>query len=142
MLSTNHTTAPGTAAATAVAGLIRFLETNVAPDGLFAPDVFTDLTLPHWRVQAATAAEVVAIRVEGHPATGQVRVTRVDPTDRGFTMEFEERWEHEGQHWYCREMLRADLTDGLISELSIYCTGDWDEAKQREHAAAVQLLRP
>jgi hypothetical protein len=132
----------GTAAATAVAQLIRFLETNVAPEGLFAPDVFTDLTLPQWRVQAATVAEIVAIRVAGHPVTWQVRVTRVDPTDRGFTIEFEERWQHEGQHWYCREMIRADLTDGRISELSVYCTGDWDEAKQREHAAAVQLLRP
>jgi hypothetical protein len=27
-------------------------------------------------------------------------------------------------------------------DLSIYCTGDWDEARQREHAAAVQLIRP
>jgi hypothetical protein len=131
----------GTAAATAVAGLIRFLETNAAPDGLFAPDVFADVSLPQWRLQGATAEDLVAIRVGGHPVTGQVRVTRVDPTDRGFTMEFEERWQNEGQHWYCREMIRADLTDGRISELSVYCTGDWDEAKQREHAASVQLLR-
>jgi hypothetical protein len=24
----------------------------------------------------------------------------------------------------------------------VYCTGDWDEAKQREHARAVDLFRP
>ncbi|MGW6278409.1 hypothetical protein [Kribbella sp. NPDC055071] len=128
--------------ATAVAKLIRFLETNVVPDGLFGPDVFTDLTLPHWRIQATTADEVAAIRIQGHSSPGQVRVTRVDPTDRGFIIEFEERWHNEGQQWYCREMIRADLTAAGISELSIYCTGDWDEAKQREHAAAVQLVRP
>ena len=29
-----------------------------------------------------------------------------------------------------------------IAELSIFCTGDWDEARQREHAEAVQLIRP
>ncbi|WP_198676488.1 hypothetical protein [Kribbella monticola] len=129
-------------AATAVAKLIRFLETGVAPDGLFTPDVFIDLTLPQWRVQATTPDELVAIRLAGHPAPGQVRVTRVDPTDRGFTIEFEERWEQQGQQWYSREMIRADLTGAQISELSVYCTGDWDEAKQREHAAAVRLIRP
>jgi hypothetical protein len=124
-----------------VAELIRFLETGAVPDGLFAPDAFADLSLPQWRVQAATAAEIVAIRTEGHPCPGQVRVERVEETGHGFTLEFEERWEDSGQRWYCREMIRADLAGGSIAELSIYCTGDWDEARQREHAAAVRLLR-
>jgi hypothetical protein len=39
-------------------------------------------------------------------------------------------------------MIRADVADGRIAEMSVYCTGDWDEAKQREHAAAVSLPRP
>jgi hypothetical protein len=125
----------------AVANLIRFLETGDLPDGLFAADVFADLSLPHWRIQAATAPEVVAIRAEGHPSPGQVRVERVEQTDHGFTIEFEERWDNEGQRWYCRELIRADVVDNCIVELSIYCTGDWDEAKQREHAAAIHLLR-
>jgi hypothetical protein len=124
-----------------VADLIRFLETGAASDRLFAADVFADLSLPHWRVQSGTAAEVIAIRAEGHPCPGQVRVERVEQTGHGFTIEFEERWEDGGQRWYCREMIRADVTDGRIAEMSIYCTGDWDEAKQREHAQAVRLIR-
>jgi hypothetical protein len=138
--STGTTVRPD--ATTAVAQLIRFLETGVAPDGLFMPEVFADLSLPQWRVQASGVDEVVAIRVEGHPSPGQVHVVRVDPTDRGFAIEFEERWEQDGQRWYCREMIRADVVGAAISELSVYCTGDWDEAKQREHAAAVRLIRP
>jgi len=125
----------------AVANLIRFLETGEVPDGLFAADVFTDLSLPQWRIQANTAAEVVAIRAEGHPYAGQVRVERVEQTDHGFTIEFEERWDDRDQHWYCREMIRADLVRDQIVELSIFCTGDWDEAKQKEHAETVHLLR-
>jgi len=125
----------------AVANLIRFLETGAVPDGLFAPDVFADLSLPHWRVQTGTAADILAERAAGHPFPGQVRVERVERTDHGFTIEFEERWDNDGQNWYCREMIRADLTGDTITELSIYCTGDWDEARQREHAAAVQLIR-
>lgn len=128
-------------ASAVVAELIRFLETGVVPDGLFAPDAFADLSLPRWRVQAATAAEIIAIRTEGHPCPGQVRIERVEETGHGFTLEFEERWEDGGQRWYCREMIRADLDGGSIAELSIFCTGDWDEARQREHAAAVRLLR-
>jgi hypothetical protein len=125
-----------------VARLIRFLETGSAPSGLFAPDVFSDLSLPHWRIQGATADQVIAIRAEGHPWPGQVRVARVEQTGHGFTIEFEERWDAEGRSWYCREMIRADVAGDSIVELSIYCTGDWDEARQREHAEAVQLIRP
>jgi hypothetical protein len=126
----------------AVANLIRFLETGSVPGGLFAPDVFADLSLPHWRIQSATAEEVVAIRAHGHPFPGTVRVERVERTEHGFTIELEERWDNEGQRWYCREMIRADVAGDTIVELSIYCTGDWDEATQRDHADAVQLIRP
>lgn len=126
---------------TAVANMIRFLETGSVPDGLFAPDLFTDLSLPRWRLQAATAEAGVALRLEGHPVPGRVRVERVEQTDHGFTLEFEERWDAEDQQWYCREMLRADVVDDRIVELSAYCTGDWDEARQREHARAVRLIR-
>jgi hypothetical protein len=125
----------------AVANLIRFLETGTPPDDLFAPDVFADLSLPQWRVQAASSGEVQAVRAAGHPFPGRVHVERVERTGHGFTIELEERWEHAGQRWYCREMFRADVVDGRIVDMSIYCTGDWDEAKQREHAEAVHLIR-
>ena len=133
-------TRPETSAA--VANLIRYLETGSAPDGLFAPDVFADVSLPHWRIQAGTAAEILAVRAASHPFPGQVRAERVEQTDHGFTIEFEERWNHEGQRWYCREMIRADVVEDRIVQMSVYCTGDWDEARQREHSEAVQLLRP
>ena len=130
---------PGTTKA--VAKLIRFLETGTVPEGLFAPDVFTDLALPRWRVQGSTREATIALRLEGHPMAGEVRVERIEQTAHGFTLEFEERWEAEGQRWYSREMIRADVVGESIVELSIYCTGDWDEARQREHAGNVRLLR-
>ena len=69
-------------------------------------------------------------------------VSRIDRTASGFVIEFDERWNESGQPWYCREMIRADLIDGAIAEISIYCTGDWDTNKQAQHAATVRLLRP
>ncbi|HEY2223165.1 hypothetical protein [Actinomycetospora sp.] len=124
------------------ADFIRFLETGVVRDDLFAPDVFADLSLPQWRLQTTTAADILAVRTEGHPSPGEVSVGRVESTRHGFTIEFEERWSHEGQRWYAREMIRVDVVGDSIVELAIYCTGDWDEAKQREHHDLVTLSRP
>ncbi|HEX5117640.1 MAG TPA: hypothetical protein VFW65_20795 [Pseudonocardiaceae bacterium] len=123
------------------AGLVEFLQTGELPDGLFAADVFLDLTLPTWRLQSRGVAELVDVRITSHPAHGTVVVSRLDPTDTGFVLEFQEHWESEGQSWYCRELVRADVVDGVVGAIAVYCTGDWDEARQREHAATVTLLR-
>ncbi len=125
----------------AVQSLVCFLESGAAPEGLFAPDAFADLSLPWWRLQASGPVAVSALRTDSHPDPGSVVVRRVDATARGFVMEFEERWESRGQSWYCRELLRADVRDGQITEMSVYCTGDWDERRQAEHAQAIRLLR-
>ena len=121
---------------------VAFLETGET-DGLFAPDVFADITLPHWRVQAQGADEVVASKNGLHPPKGRTRVEQVYPATRGYTMKVEERWEADGRQWYCREAFVCDLdAEGRITELSVYCTGDWDEAAVARHAEAVTLLRP
>ena len=123
--------------------LVAFLETNIPPDGLFHPDIFCDLSLPQWRLQTDGVDAIVRLRLEGHPDVGQVSRWRADPTPDGFVFEFEERWtDAKGESWYAREMLRATVGDGRITEAAIYCTGDWDLATQTEHAQAVRLLRP
>ena len=122
--------------------MVSFLETGTVPEGLFAPDVFLDLTMPTWRVQSIGTEDLVAVRKEGHPGPGRVPRWRADPTPAGFVFEFEERWDHEGQEWYSRELMRIEVGGGQIAELAVYCTGDWDQARQAEHAAAVTLLRP
>ena len=64
-----------------------------------------------------------------------------DPTPAGFVIEFEERWKDGGHDWYAREMARADVVDGTVTTLSVYCTGDWDENQRIAHAREVTLLR-
>lgn len=121
---------------------ITFLETGTLPAGLFADDVFCDFTMPLWRLQARGVDGAVALRRQGHPSPGRVARWRADATATGFVIEFEERWEQDGQRWYSREMARAELAGGVIGEMSIYCTGDWDEAQQARHGREVDLLRP
>ncbi|HEY7295535.1 MAG TPA: hypothetical protein VH916_10860 [Dehalococcoidia bacterium] len=124
------------------AKLIRFLETGNPAEDLFTPDVFCDYTMPLWRLQACGLSDLVRLRQTGHPALGTVPGHRVDPTPTGFVLEVEERWQQGGQNWYSRELFRADVRDGRIAELTIYCTGDWDAAQQARHRREVQLLRP
>jgi hypothetical protein len=120
---------------------IAFLETGVAADGLFAADLFTDFTMPLWRQQADTVEGSIAMRAAGHPMVGQVPRSRLDVTESGFVLEVEEVWMANGDDWYCRELFRADVSEGSISQLSIYCTGDWNAARVAEHRAAVTLIR-
>lgn len=126
-----------------LAGLfIEFLETGMVPARLFTADVFCDFTMPKWRLQAQGIEDVVALRKAGHPGQGKVPRWRCDATESGFVLEFEERWRQDGKDWYAREMVRADAPNGLISEFTVYCTGDWDADHCSKHAASVQLLRP
>lgn len=123
------------------AKLVKFLETGMVDDGLFTPDVFCDFTLPHWRLQAQGMLASVRLRQNGHPGPSRVPRTRLDATETGFVLEVEEEWEAGGDTWYCRELLRADVSDGAISQLSVYCTGDWDSAQVARHHETVTLLR-
>lgn len=124
------------------AKFVEFLETGTPPYGLFTADVFCDFTMPQWRLQASGIENVVGLRRGGHPGPGRVPRTRFDATTTGFVLEVEEEWEQDGESWYCRELFRADVSDGAISEISVYCTGDWDRARVARHAATVHLLRP
>lgn len=114
--------------------MCAFLESGTVPEGLFQADASLNVSMPTWRIQVRGLEELIRVRKDSHPWPGKVTNTRLDPTPNGFVLEFEERWAHGGQHWYCREMLRADVRDGQISKLTVYCTGDWDEARQQEFA--------
>jgi hypothetical protein len=121
---------------------VAYLETG-ATEGLFAPDVFCDLTLPHWRIQVRGAEQMIATKARLHPPGGRTRVEKLLAGPDRYAIKVEERWEDGGQQWYCREAFLCGLDEqGRISELSVYCTGDWDEGRVAAHADAVTLLRP
>jgi hypothetical protein len=133
--------APGTAARDLAGQFITFMETGTPPEGLFTPDVFCDFTLPQWRLQARGIEDVTELRKAGHPGPSSVPRSRFDATTTGFVLEVEEQWDHDGESWYCRELIRADVSDGSVSQISVYCTGDWDRELVRRHAEMVQLIR-
>jgi hypothetical protein len=124
------------------AKVISFLETGTPPEGVFTRDAFVDFTMPQWRLQGQGINDIVRLRTAGHPGPSRVPRSRFDATSTGFVLEVEEEWDQDGESWYCRELLRADVADGAISHISVYCTGDWDRAQVTRHRATVHLLRP
>ena len=124
------------------AKLIAFLESGTPPEGLFTTDAFCDFTMPQWRLQAEGIEDMVALRKAGHPGPGRVPRSRFDATVTGFVLEVEEEWDQDGESWYCRELFRADVADGGVTQLSVYCTGDWDRERVARHRTEVALLRP
>jgi hypothetical protein len=123
------------------AKFIAFLETGTAPEGLFTVEAFCDFTMPQWRLQAQGIENIISLRKGGHPVPGRVPRSRFDLTTTGFVLEVEEEWDQDGESWYCRELFRADVADGAVSQLSVYCTGDWDQALVARHRETVELLR-
>ncbi len=146
--TTAHRVASSTASdvvAVSVERLVTFLESSgtATPADTFAPDVFCDLTFPRWRIQLEGADALAEARQELHPQPGSVRVEQVTGDAHGYAVKLEERWRDGDEDWYCREAFHCLLDDaGRITDFSLYCTGDWSEARVREHEAAVTLIRP
>ena len=46
---------------------VSWLETGARPDGMFAEEVFADLSVPQWRVQAQGPDAVFHLREHDHP---------------------------------------------------------------------------
>jgi hypothetical protein len=141
MTTTTHV-AELDAAPPVVRKLVDWFETTHLPDGLFTDDVFLDFTSPQWRQQRRRSTAWGPSATTAIRGPGRVPRLRYDPTPSGFVLEWEEEWDDAAGHWYCREMLRAEVRDGCIAAVSVYCTGDWNEALVARHAREAQLIRP
>jgi ketosteroid isomerase-like protein len=67
---------------------------------------------------------------------------RCEPTASGFVQESVIRAvKHNGERVYSRQVFLAIVRDGRIAEITMYCTGDWDEATVARQAAEAPMLR-
>lgn len=109
---------------------------------VFTEDVFLDGHPPLWRFQLqgkdAFAAWIKAYSPDGHPT----EVVRTVPTVSGFVTEFTGRFVENGQELTDRKILLCELVGGRISEMTIYCSGDWDAELRARHASEAQIIRP
>jgi hypothetical protein len=121
--------------------LADVFRTSDAGDVL-TPDVFLDGHPPLWRFQLQGRAAFNAW-IKGYLPSGmEVRVVRTIPTATGFVTELVGRVEHDGEEITDRKIVLAEVRAQRIGELTIYCSGDWDEALRARHASETELIRP
>lgn len=105
-------------------------------------DVFLDGHPPLWRFQLQ-GRNTFNDWIKGNWPDGiDTTVVRTIPTATGFVTEFLGSHGDEGEEITDRKILLADVRDGRIAELTVYCSGDWAAEDRSRHAAEAQLLRP
>lgn len=117
-------------------GLAGAMATAKVPPNVFADDVFFDMNVPAWRYQLQgldTLTNMLATRV----TPGVIESTRVTPTIGGFVLEMSTR---DPQDMY-RQLFVVQTRGGLISEVTMYCTGPWDSATEARQQAEAPMIR-
>jgi hypothetical protein len=117
--------------------LNRCFETFTADVDTFAADAFFDLLPPFWRFQLnGPEAFLAQLRTVARGAS-TARILRVVPTVSGFVLEHEETQADA----VARRILLCDVRDGRITDVLVYCNGEWDAALRARHAAEAPMLR-
>ena len=117
--------------------LNRCFETFTADVDTFAADAFFDLLPPFWRFQLnGPEAFLAQLRTVARGAS-TARILRVVPTVSGFVLEHEETQADA----VARRVLLCDVRDGRITDVLVYCNGEWDAALRTRHAAEAPMLR-
>ena len=108
---------------------------------VLADDVFLDGNPPLWRFQLQGRDTFDAWIKSFMPDGADTTVARTIPTVTGFVTEFTGRHDQDGLEITDRKILLAEVRDGRITELTVYCSGDWDTDLRARHAVETQLIR-
>lgn len=109
---------------------------------VLAEDMFLDGHPPLWRFQLE-GRDVFAAWLQSYSPDGvDTTVVRTVPTVSGFVTEMVGRHHVDGELITDRRILLCEVRDDQIVEVTIYCSGDWDEEARRRHAAETTLIRP
>lgn len=109
---------------------------------VFTEDLFLDGHPPYWRFQLQ-GIEAFAGWLRGYVADGgEASVVRAIPTESGFVSELVGRHGSDGEEMTDRKIVLCEVRDGRVSEMTVYCSGDWDAELRARHAAEAPMIRP
>lgn len=109
---------------------------------VLAEDVFLDGHPPLWRFQLR-GRDSFATWLQGYSPDGaEITVTRTVPTATGFVSEFVGRHFEAGEEMTDRKILLCEVQGRRVTELTVYCSGDWGGELRARHAAEAPILRP
>ena len=113
-----------------------------AGDDAFTPDVFCDLNMPEWRFQLQGRDAFAAQLERINEGPSSVEVLRTVPTASGFVTEHVEHQDVDGEDHSARRLILCEVVQGRIAEVTVYCTGEWDDELRARHAAEAPMIRP
>jgi hypothetical protein len=110
-------------------------------EDVFAPDVFCDLNMPVWRfqLQGREAFGAQIARINQGPS--RVEILRTVPTSLGFVTEHVEHQDVHGEDHSARRLVLCEVRAGLITDVTVYCSGEWDDELRARHAAEAPMIR-
>ena len=110
-------------------------------DDVLTDDVFLDGHPPFWRFQLQ-GRDALSTWLSGYtPAGVDTTVVRTVPTATGFVTELVGRHDQNGEEMTDRKIVLCEVRGGQVSELTVYCSGDWDAALRARHAAEAPMIR-
>jgi ketosteroid isomerase-like protein len=105
-------------------------------------DVFFDGHPPLWRFQLQ-GRDTFATWLKGYtPHGADTTVVRTIPTVTGFVTELVGSHREDSEEMTDRKIVLCEVRDGRIAELTVYCSGDWNEELRARHAVEAPLIRP
>jgi ketosteroid isomerase-like protein len=115
--------------------LATVLRTYAGVGEVFTPDVVFDINVPIWRFQVRGPDRFIAWLRGYAPHGYDITVTRTFPTGTGVVVEVEGEYDRHGHHLFFRNLYICEVTAGRISDVSFWCTGDWDEDTRAQYVA-------
>jgi hypothetical protein len=113
-----------------------------AGEDAFMPDVFCDLNMPEWRFQLQGRDAFAAQLARINRGPSRMEVLRTVPTTSGFVTEHVEHEDVDGEDHSARRLVLCEVVRGRIAEVTVYCTGEWDDELRARHAAEAPMIRP
>jgi hypothetical protein len=113
-----------------------------AGEDAFTPDVFCDLNMPEWRFQLQGRDAFAAQLARINEGPSRMEILRTVPTTAGFVTEHVEHQEVDGEDHSARRLVLCEVARGRIAEVTVYCTGEWDDELRARHAAEAPMIRP
>ena len=109
---------------------------------IFTDDVFLDGHPPEWRFQLQGLDAFNAWISSYSPGGADTTVARTVPTATGFVMEILGIHLEDGEEITDRKIILCETRGDQVSDMTVYCSGDWDSELRSRHAAETTLLRP
>jgi hypothetical protein len=98
--------------------------------------------MPVWRFQLQGREALGAQIARINQGPSRVEVLRTVPTGSGFVAEHVEHQDVDGEDLSARRLVLCEVHEARITEVTVYCSGEWDEALRARHAAEAPMIRP